>query len=127
MAEVQAAIGLTIRAAEILRDGPAATAARIREHLDRQDLDGYWLHLDVDVLDAAVMPAVDSPDPGGLDAARLTGLLTALAPGAAGANVAVFDPDLDPDGRYARLLVDIATEGLGRLGADRPAATASGT
>ncbi len=38
-------------------------------------LDGYWLHLDVDILDPAVMPAVDSPSPDGLAPAELTGLL----------------------------------------------------
>lgn len=51
------------------------------------DLDGYWIHLDVDILDPTVMPAVDSPDPGGLNPAELTGLLAALAPGAVGAQV----------------------------------------
>ncbi|MEZ0108914.1 arginase [Catenulispora sp. EB89] len=116
MAEVREAISLLIPASGIIRDGAAATAARIGEHVDRRDLDGYWLHLDVDILDAAVMPAVDSPDPGGLQADQLTELLAALAPRAVGAHVTVFDPDLDPDGRYARLLTDVVAEGLGRLG-----------
>lgn len=62
------------------------------------------------------MPAVDSPDPGGIGAAELTTLLRELAPGAVGASITVFDPDLDPDGRYARLLVEILTEGLSDLG-----------
>ncbi|WP_194924299.1 arginase family protein [Catenulispora pinisilvae] len=119
MAEVQDAISLTIRAAEILQDGVAATAARIRAQLDRAELHGYWLHVDVDILDGAVMPAVDSPDPGGLSADQLTGLIAALAPGAVGGDVGVFDPDHDPDGRYARLLVDVVTEGFGHLGQGR--------
>ena len=42
-------------------------------------------------------------------AAELTDLLAALAPGAVGAQVTVFDPDLDPDGRYAVLLTGILT------------------
>jgi arginase len=29
-------------------------------------LSRYWVHVDVDVLDPAVMPAVDAPDPGGI-------------------------------------------------------------
>jgi len=82
-------------------------------------LAGYWLHLDVDILDPAVMPAVDSPSPGGLDPADLVELLRALAPGAAGAQVTVFDPDLDPDGRHAALLTDILIEGLEFLGHER--------
>src|SRR5262244_1464179 len=78
-------------------------------------LDGYWVHLDVDILDPSVMPAVDSPDPGGLSAAELTELLAALAPRAVGAQVTVFDPDLDPDGSHARLLTDILVTGLAPL------------
>ena len=69
------------------------------------------------------MPAVDSPAPGGLDRAELTGLLAALAPRAAGAQITVFDPDLDPDGRYAALLVDVADIGLGPLGSGRQPGT----
>jgi arginase len=117
--EVRATIGVTVPASEILRVGAAAAAARIAACADRADLGGYWLHLDVDILDAAVLPAVDSPDPGGLDAARLTELLALLAPRAVGAQVTVFDPDLDPDGRYARLLVDVLVNGLGELGRAR--------
>ncbi len=77
---------------------------------------GYWLQVDVDVLDPSVMPAVDSPDPGGLMPEQLSRMLTALAPQAIGASVTVFDPDLDPDGRYARLLTDILVPGLALVG-----------
>ena len=77
---------------------------------------GYWLQLDVDVLDLSFMPAVDSPDPGGLDPEQLVELLKALASGAIGAQVTVFDPDLDPDGRYARLLTKIIAAGMADLG-----------
>jgi arginase len=119
LVEVSRTVGLTIRASEIVRVGAVAVGKRIRDQLDRSDLDGYWLHLDVDILDPAVMPAVDSPDPGGIDAAHLADLLAVLAPRAVGAHVAVFDPDLDPDGRYARLLVGTIADGLGELGRAR--------
>jgi arginase len=49
-------------------------------------------------------------------AAQLTELLAGVAPRAIGAQVTVFDPDLDPDGRHARLLVDILAHGLSGLG-----------
>lgn len=81
---------------------------------------GYWLQVDVDVLDPRVMPAVDSADPGGLLPEQLADLLTALAPQAVGASVTVFDPDLDPDGRYARLLADILAPGLAIVGSAFP-------
>ena len=92
-----------------------ATAARVLAVVGKADLAGYWLHLDVDVLDPSVMPAVDSPDPGGLGADQLAAILDALAAGAAGIQVTVFDSDLDPDGRYARLLVDVIVAGLARM------------
>ncbi len=82
----------------------AGSRAQILDVADRADLDGYWIHLDVDILDPGVMPSVDTPDPGGLDPAELTDLFAALAPRAIGAQVTVFDPDLDPDGSRARLL-----------------------
>jgi arginase len=72
--------------------------------------------VDVDVLDPGVLPAVDSPDPGGLTSDELTTLLALLAPGATGAQVTVFDPDLDPDGRYAATLTQVVADGLGALG-----------
>ena len=76
----------------------------------------YWLHVDVDVLDPDFMPAVDSPAVGGLNPAQLIELLQRLAPGAIGAQVTVFDPDLDPSGQHATLLTDIIVAGLADLG-----------
>jgi arginase len=68
---------------------------------------GFWIHLDVDVLDSAVMCAVDSPVPGGLMPDQLLSLLTPLAqhPRALGLDVSIYDPALDPDRSCARRLV----------------------
>jgi arginase len=117
--ETRALLGAVIPAAQVRHQGVAQAVRGILDVADRADLDGYWLHLDVDILDPSVMPSVDSPDPGGLDPAELTDLLTALAPRAIGAQVTVFDPDLDPDGSRARLLTDILVTGLATLGRDR--------
>ena len=58
--DLQAA-GLAFRAVPQLRgEGAGRTASWAREQL--VDCIGYWLHVDVDVLDPAVMPAVDAPD-----------------------------------------------------------------
>jgi len=113
-----------IPAARVLADGPAAAARAALTTVTAPGLAGYWLHLDVDILDPTVMPAVDSPSPGGLSTAALIELLRALAPGAAGAQVTVFDPDLDPDGRHAALLTDILTEGLRFLGHEQARSSA---
>jgi arginase len=110
--EVRGIIGLVVSAGNAVAASPDDLAASIAETVGT----GYWLQVDVDVLDPEVMPAVDSPDPGGPGVSALTELLRRLAPGAIGASVTVFDPDLDPDGRYARLLTDIVVDGLGGLG-----------
>ena len=110
--EASATLALVVPAGAAIRQGiptAAATAAAAAGGT-------YWLHIDVDVLDPQWMPAVDSPDPGGLDPAQLLTLLTALAPGAIGASVSIFDPDLDPDARHAALLVDLLTTGVQKLG-----------
>ncbi|MDQ1050072.1 arginase family protein [Streptomyces sp. V4I2] len=70
--------------------------------------DGYWIHLDADVLDDAIMPAVDYRLPDGLTWRELeTVLRTALSgPGAVGFDVTIFNPRLDPDGIIAARLTE---------------------
>jgi arginase len=73
------------------------------------DTAGFWIHLDVDVLDPAVMPAVDSPEPGGLSLEELSEILRGLLGSgrAVGMHVAIYDPDRDSEGTAARGLVDL--------------------
>ncbi|RZS29459.1 arginase [Herbihabitans rhizosphaerae] len=96
----------------IRAEGPAATATWARERLEQ--LDGFWVHVDVDVLDPSVVSAVDSPAPGGLTKDELTTLLAGLlaSPRCAGIELTVFDPDLDPTGAQARLIVEILTDAV---------------
>lgn len=86
--------------------GPAAVAERTLGVFD--DLDGFWVHLDADVLDVEVMPAVDAPDPGGLELVELIELLRPLLADVrcAGFHLTIFDPDLDQDGALAAALTD---------------------
>ncbi|MEU1852605.1 arginase family protein [Streptomyces sp. NPDC019990] len=79
---------------------------------------GYWIHLDADVLDDAVMPAVDYRQPDGLSWQELeTVLRTALSGGGAvGLDVAVFNPLLDPDGTLAERLSDCLVRASGTEG-----------
>ncbi|MDP9243364.1 MAG: arginase family protein [Actinomycetota bacterium] len=73
----------------------------------RDELDGFWIHIDVDVLDDALMPAVDYRTPDGLTWEELTTIVrTALATGRArGLDLTIFNPTLDPDGHLAARLV----------------------
>lgn len=110
--DLQAA-GVVYRAVPQLRaEGAARTALWAREQLT--GCVGYWVHVDVDVLDPAVMPAVDAPDDGGIAYAELEALITGLVdtPDCLGMEVTVFDPDYDPDGTHARGLVDALVSGL---------------
>ncbi|MFJ2367949.1 arginase family protein [Microbacterium sp. NPDC087665] len=117
-AETRGILGRLISARD-LREQTAENAASATAEIVGA---GYWLQIDVDVLDPDIMPAVDSPDAGGVSASELIELLARLAPGAVGASITVFDPDLDPDGRYATLLAEIIATGLARLGAAYPSA-----
>jgi len=119
LAEARQVLGGVLPASRVQREGVEAAARAAESVAAGPQLQGYWLHVDVDVLDPEHMPAVDSPDPGGLHPDELTELLEALAPGALGAQVTVFDPDLDPDGHYARLLTQILSTGLRQLGIRR--------
>jgi len=67
-----------------------------------------WLHLDLDVLDEATLPAVSYPQPLGLDWGELVALARPLvaAPGLLGVSVADFNPDRDPDGVHAARIVE---------------------
>ncbi|MFJ6634862.1 arginase family protein [Streptomyces sp. NPDC091376] len=78
---------------------------------------GYWVHLDVDVLDDAVMPAVDYRQPDGLTWAELESVLrTALADErATGLDVTIFNPRLDPDGSIAARLTECLHRGLAAM------------
>lgn len=64
--------------------------------------DGFWVHLDFDVVDAKEMPAVDSPALNGLSFTQLEALVRPIlaAPDCVGMELTIYDPDLDPDGQY---------------------------
>ncbi|MEV5608734.1 arginase family protein [Streptomyces sp. NPDC052225] len=94
---------------ELRQWGIADLVPGVVQSLEVPVLDGFWLHLDADVLDPGVMPAVDAPDPDGLLPDELLALLRPLlaSPRCVGMNVTIYDPDLDPDGTAGKLLTDL--------------------
>lgn len=109
LAEAAAVIAAVLPARTLLESGPTATALSLKAAIGTTI---YWLQVDVDILDPTYMPAVDSPDPGGISPTELIALLKELTPQAIGISITVFDPDLDPDGQHVALLGDLLTQAL---------------
>ncbi|CAM5356843.1 Arginase family protein OS=Streptomyces tendae OX=1932 GN=GUR47_24360 PE=3 SV=1 [Streptomyces tendae] len=99
---------------EIRQRGGRAQAEDALDALGGGGLDGFWVHLDADVLDPSVMPAVDSPDPDGLLPDEVRPLLATLLASeyCVGLNITIYDPDLDPDGTAGTLLADLVVDAL---------------
>lgn len=66
-----------------------------------------WLHIDLDVLSTRSLPAVDYQQPGGLNWRQLEKVTkTILTSGnVIGMNLTIYNPDLDPDKRFASRIV----------------------
>jgi arginase len=82
------------------------------ERLRRPELDGFFIHLDADVLDDAVMPAVDYRLPDGLSWRELEIVLSLAMSSdrAVGLEVTIYNPSLDNDGAAGRALTDALVE-----------------
>lgn len=108
------------------RIGFAHSLDQLRQHGERaadqalavmanRRLDGFWIHLDADVLDNALMPAVDSPQPGGLRYDELIAIVRRLIASGrvAGMTVTIYDPDRDPTGAIGAAFTDALVRALG--------------
>jgi arginase len=93
--------------ATLRQRGVQQAASDALEHLAAPELDGFWVRVDCDALDDAVMPAVDYRLPGGLSWRELeTVLQLSVATGrVVGIEVTIFNPLLDGDGSLALGLV----------------------
>ena len=89
--------------ADVRRLGPAAAARQGLAALEANGLEGFWIHLDADVLHDEVMPAVDYRMPDGLWPDELTEALTVLlaSPLAVGMEVTIYNPSFDDRERSA--------------------------
>jgi arginase len=77
-------------------------------------LDGFWIHLDVDVLEDSIMPAVDYRQSDGIGFSDLSQLLRTLlaSKNVVGMTITIFNPRLDFGGSIARKLVSSIVNGL---------------
>jgi arginase len=102
----------------------AETASTVLERVAAREVSGFWIHVDADVLNPEVMPAVGSPEPGGPDIDQLAALLAPMVehPKALGIALSLYDPSLDPDRSSAARLVELLAKSV--LGGGRNAATA---
>lgn len=109
-------LGLALPAGPARRLGMRATAALALDGVANGD-GPVVVHLDVDVVDAAEMPAHDVRTAGeGLSLAEVSDLVTALLASSrvVALEVAEFDPDRDPEGIHARKIVELLARGVAR-------------
>lgn len=95
--------------------GAWTAAQRALGQLTRPGAPGrFWVHVDADVLDDAVMPAVDYRQAGGLSPDELATILSAaMATGSvAGVEVTIYNPALDTDGTAGSELARTLVRGL---------------
>lgn len=97
-------------------DTVSAAASQALDILANNEIDGFWIHLDADVLEDLIMPAVDYrlADGAGLSFSELSDLLkTLLGSGrAVGMDITIFNPRLDLDGSITRRFVSSLVQGL---------------
>jgi len=82
--------------------------------LQRQPIEGFWIHIDADVIHDDEMPAVDYRLPDGLHFKEMAIVLKRLmATGqVVGLDLAIYNPTLDPSGAMATRLVSLLAGAL---------------
>jgi len=102
---------------KIQKMGITTAATQAIGKLMKSELEGFWIHLDVDVLNDKAMPAVDYRLAGGIGYEDLSQLLQILlASGkAVEMNITIFNPKLDSDGSIAHSLVSSLIAGLSNI------------
>lgn len=100
-----------------LHEDPADAGRRAAEQVAVQ-ASGWWLHIDLDVLDAQAFSACgaasDPAMPGGLSWSELGALASSALQvgGACGWSLGVYNPDLDPGRRAAERIVKFVADVL---------------
>ena len=104
-----------LRPAADLHQDPAGAGRQAAGQVTSQ-APGWWLHIDLDVLDrqefSACGAASDDAMPGGLSWPELAAIASSAlqAGGARGWSLGVYNPDLDPDRRAAQRIVNFIAD-----------------
>jgi arginase len=109
-------LGLALPATAARRLGMRVSAALALDGVGNDD-GPILVHLDVDVIDAAEMPAKQYLTPGaGLAYAEVSDLLTAIvaSPRVIALEVTEYDPSRDPQGEHARKIASLIVRAAGR-------------
>lgn len=91
-----------------------AASEAVKKLLQQDELLGFWIHIDADVLDDSIMPAVDYRLNGGLSFCELSELLKIIVASGrtVGMDITIFNPNFDSDGSIAHRFVSSVLEGL---------------
>lgn len=94
---------------EVRRRGIADAAQVALDAVGGDDVEGVFVHFDVDVLDSEIMTAVDTPEPGGFSPSEAVDALRTWCTDARviGMEVTIYDPDRDRDRRCGGLPIDM--------------------
>jgi arginase len=104
-----------VRTAADLHEDPAEDGRQAAGRVTSQ-APGWWLHIDLDVLDrqefSACGAASDDAMPGGLSWRELAAIASSAlqAGGACGWSLGVYNPDLDPQRRAAERIVNFIAD-----------------
>ncbi|MDR6760136.1 arginase [Flavobacterium sp. 2755] len=96
---------------ELRKQGIANAVKTFLSEVENKNLDGFWLHIDVDVLNDDIMPCVDSRTPDGLTYDEFNELTSYLfeSKKLSGLEITILDPDLDETGQYTKEFVNNIT------------------
>ncbi len=105
--EIRKSSAVYLSLKELRKQGIKNSVQSFLLEVESKKLDGFWLHIDVDVLNDSVMPCVDSRTPDGLTYAEFNELTSYLfqSQKLSGLEITILDPDLDQTGEYTKEFV----------------------
>ncbi len=104
----------SVELSAIKKLGITASVSESLGNILNNDIEGFWIHLDADVLNDAIMSAVDYRLFGGLSFEELSEILSILLASGktSGMSISIFNPTLDDDGSIAKAFVRSIVKGF---------------